>query len=166
MAAGIIKKLFIYSAGHTYSNLSRLFLRLFAGIMFMQFGIRQWMYFDCVVSRMPAILGMTSEVSLVMIIVVEMLCSILIILGLFSRVAVIPPVIAMLLVELRLFDSMVYTTPEALYSTQPIFVPILFIGIFVFMFLAGPGKISLDYLISLKFVDANDRQIEETLKDA
>ena len=165
MVAGI-KKLFIYSVGHTYSNLSRLFLRLFAGIMFMQFGIRQWMYFDCMVSRMPAILGMTHEVSLIILIVVEMLCSILIILGLFSRVALIPPILSMALVEWHLFNTMVSVAPEALYSTQPVYIPMLFIGIFVYMFLAGPGKISLDYLISLKFVDSNDRQIEETLKDA
>ena len=38
---GFFKNLFLYSAGHTYSNLSRLFLRLFTGIMFLQLCIRQ-----------------------------------------------------------------------------------------------------------------------------
>ena len=38
---GFFKNLFLYSVGHTYSNLSRLFLRLFTGIMFMQLCIRQ-----------------------------------------------------------------------------------------------------------------------------
>ena len=36
-----LKTFFMFNAGHTYSNLSRLFLRLFTGIMFLQMGVRQ-----------------------------------------------------------------------------------------------------------------------------
>ncbi len=34
------ENLFLRSTGYAYSNLARLFLRLFAGVMFIQFGIR------------------------------------------------------------------------------------------------------------------------------
>ena len=46
---GFFKNLFLYSVGHTYSNLSRLFLRLFAGVMFLQLCIRQMLNFDSLV---------------------------------------------------------------------------------------------------------------------
>ena len=41
MAAKLIKRMFLYSAGLTFTNMARLFMRLFTGVMFMQFGIRQ-----------------------------------------------------------------------------------------------------------------------------
>ena len=46
-----------------------------------------------------------------------------------------------------------------------VYVPILFIGIFIYMLLAGPGKISLDYLISIKLF-GHDRQAEDELEKA
>jgi len=36
----------------------------------------------------------------------------------------------------------------------------MFIGIFVYMLLAGPGKISLDYIIAAHFTEsANDEEV-------
>ena len=41
MAATFIKRMFLYSAGLTFTNMARLFIRLFTGVMFMSIGIRQ-----------------------------------------------------------------------------------------------------------------------------
>lgn len=154
----------LYSTGHTYSNLSRLFLRLFAGIMFMQFGIRQWIYFDNVVDEMVGVMGMSSEATLALMIIIEIVCSTMIMIGLFSRLAVLPPLITMIVAE-KVLLSWSDVKPAMLFSTQPGYVPILFIGIFVFMLLAGPGKISLDYLISIKLLGA-DKQAQDELDKA
>ena len=97
---GFFKNLFLYSAGHTYSNLSRLFLRLFTGIMFLQLCIRQMLNFD-----ENVILSSPANVS------------------------------------------------DLLFNFQPGY-PVMFIGIFVFMLLSGPGKISLDYIIAAHFTES------------
>ena len=152
MVPAFFKKLLLYSVGHTYGNLSRLFLRLFTGVMFMQFGIRQWIYFDYIASDMIEVMGMPGDVSLGLMIAIEIVCSTLIILGLCSRLAVVPPLITMIVAENMM-----------LFSTQPGYVPILFIGIFVYMLLAGPGKVSLDYLIAIRLLGA-DKQAEDELE--
>ena len=36
-----LQRFFMLNTGYTYSNLSRLFLRLFTGVMFLQLGVRQ-----------------------------------------------------------------------------------------------------------------------------
>ncbi len=165
MVPSFLKKLLLYSAAHTYSNLSRLFIRLFAGIMFMQFGIRQWIHFDAISGNMIGVMGMSGEATLVLMIMIEIGCSALIMLGLFSRLAVLPPLAAMLVAENFILTKVVDVSPEMLFSLQPGYVPILFIGIFIYMLLAGPGKISLDYLISIKLF-GHDRQAEDELEKA
>lgn len=165
MVPSFLKKLLLYSAAHTYSNLSRLFIRLFVGIMFMQFGIRQWIHFDAISGNMIGVMGMSGEATLVLMIMIEIGCSALIMLGLFSRLAVLPPLAAMLVAENFILTKVVDVSPEMLFSLQPGYVPILFIGIFIYMLLAGPGKISLDYLISIKLF-GHDRQAEDELEKA
>lgn len=57
-------------------------------------------------------------------------------------------------------DTNIYTIS----STQPGYLPLMFIGIYLFLALAGPGKISLDYFISLYIVSTrgkDDTQTEE-----
>lgn len=165
MVPNFVKYLFVYGAGHTYSNLSRLFLRLFTGVMFMQFGIRQWIHFDSVAPTFIDFGGIGSEASLAIMIAIEIICSTMMILGFMSRISVLPPSVAMIFAETHILTNMVHVEPSHLISTQPGYVPILFLGIFCFMLLAGPGKISLDYLISLRFTHT-DKDIENTLKDA
>jgi hypothetical protein len=43
------------------------------------------------------------------------------------------------------------------YAWQAIFLPIMFLGIFLFMMLAGPGKISLDYIISVHLTSIDEK---------
>ena len=74
MVPTFFKKLLLYSAGHTYSNLSRLFIRLFVGIMFMQFGLRQWKSFVAISNDMIGLVGMSGEATLVVVIVCELVC--------------------------------------------------------------------------------------------
>lgn len=167
MAPNFVKTLFLYGAGHTYSNLSRLFLRLFAGIIFMQFGIRQLGCFSDLLASFHGVLGMSGETTLIIVIAIEIICSILIILGLFTRLAVILPIISMCFAEKVIMDFFNSDSLERVFSMQAGYLPIMFIGIFIFMLLAGPGKISLDYMISLHLLsESNDHASEKTLDNA
>lgn len=156
------KNLFLYSVGHTYSNLSRLFLRLFTGIMFLQLCIRQMLNFDQIVPTFEGFLGLSPEVSMTVLVVVELLCAALIMLGLLTRLAVLFPLGLMLVAE-----DVIMSTPasvsDQLFNFQPGY-PVMFIGIFIYMLLAGPGKISLDYIIAAHFTES--RTEEEVLDKA
>lgn len=158
----------MHSAGHTYSNLSRLFIRLFVGIMFLQFGVRQIMMFDVVCSTFPGVWGMSSSTSVIVMIVIEIGCSLMIMAGFLTRIATIPPIISMIVAENLILNHLVHQLPYNLMSTQPGFLPIMFIGIFFYIILAGPGKISVDYLLSLHFLSFgnNNKDDEDIIKDA
>ena len=155
------KNLFLYSVGHTYSNLSRLFLRLFTGIMFLQLCIRQMLSFDEIVHSFDGFLGLSPESAMTVLLVVELLCAVCIMLGFLTRLAVLFPMGLMLVAENVLLPQTSVTDP--IFSFLPGY-PVMFIGIFVFMLLAGPGKISLDYLIAAHFTE--NRVEEEVLEKA
>lgn len=140
MATRFIKKVFLYGAGHTYSNLSRLFIRLFVGIMFMQFGIRQIGYFDELVRSFHGVMGMTPELTLILMIAIELVCSALIMVGLFTRISVILPIITMIFAEKMILQYFVQVDLMRLYSIQAGYLPIMFIGIFFFILLAGQER--------------------------
>lgn len=159
MIGKVIKRLFLYSAGLTFTNMARLFMRLFTGIMFMQFGIRQITYFSELAPDFPSVLGMGSETTLLIMILIEIICSLLIILGLFTRIALIPPIVAMVIAINVIMQYCSTADMSILYSLQAGYLPIMFIGIFVFMMLAGPGKISLDYVIAVHLASV-DEEVE------
>ena len=157
---GFFKNLFLYSVGHTYSNLSRLFLRLFTGIMFMQLCIRQMLNFDQIVPTFNGFLGLSPEASMTVLVVIELLCAVCIMLGLLTRLAVLFPLALMLVAENLIVPE---TATNYLFNFAPGY-PVMFIGIFVFMLLAGPGKISLDYIIAAHFTENSTE--EEVLDKA
>jgi len=149
------KNLFLYSAGHTYSNLSRLFLRLFTGVMFLQLCIGQMLSFDKIVPSFQGFMGMSAEASMTVLVAVELLCAVCIMLGLLTRLAVLFPLGMMLVAEDVFMSSSTASVPDQLFNFEPGY-PVMFIGIFVFMLLAGPGKISLDYIIAAHFTESAD----------
>ena len=59
-----LRKLFVAEAYWSYSNLSRFFIRVFAGVMFLQFGVRQMANYDFFVQHFPNMLGLGSVTTL------------------------------------------------------------------------------------------------------
>ena len=162
----ILSRLFLRFTGYTYSNMARLFLRLFVGVMFMQFGIRHLVNFNELCADFPTVLGISSEASLILMIIIELVCSLLIMVGFLTRLATIPPIIAMIAAEYYiLHDLLPHSLIHGLTWDQPGYLPIMFIGIYLFILLAGPGKISLDYLISLFIISSEGRDEKEELEE-
>lgn len=160
-----IESLFLRGTGYTYSNMARLFLRLFVGVMLLQFGIRHLINFSMLSHTFPQVLGMSGETSLIVMVCIEVICSLCIMVGFLTRLSVLPPLVAMIIAEYHiLHDLMPDTSIYTISSTQPGYLPLMFIGIYLFLVLAGPGKISLDYFISLYIVSTrgkDDTQTEE-----
>ena len=155
---GFFKNLFLYSVGHTYSNMSRLFLRLFTGIMFLQLCIRQMLNIDAIVPTFDGFMGLSPEASLTVLVAIELLSAVCIMLGFLTRLAVLFPLGLMLVAEKVILSSQT-AVPGQLFNFQPGY-PVMFIGIFVFLLLSGPGKISLDYIIAAHFTETvNDENV-------
>lgn len=151
-----LKKFYIYTTGYSYTNMGRLFLRLFVGIMMMQFGIRQLFNFEDSIDMFPSVLGFSPEVSLIIMIVIEIGCSLFIMAGFLTRVMTVPPFVAMVIAEYYL---LVHGVSEASYQlnwTQVGYLPVMFLGIYFFIILVGPGKISVDYFLSLHFIHSDN----------
>lgn len=162
MGPRVLKNFFLYSVGHTYSNLSRLFLRLFTGVIFLQFGIRQILHFSEITPYFSGFWGMSPELCISLIVSVELICATCISLGFLTRIAVFPAFALMCYVESLLMHPMNLASNQ-LFIFQPGY-PIMFMGIFIYMLLAGPGKVSVDYLIAVH-LDHNQEE-DEVLEKA
>lgn len=156
-----LKKIYIRTTGYSYTNMGRLFLRLFVGIMMMQFGIRQLSNFDAAKAMFPSILGIDPGIILVLMISIEIGCSLFIMAGFMTRIMTVPPFISMIVAEYYILHDLVSQAPYMLSWSQQGYVPIMFLGIYFFIMLVGPGKISVDYFLSLHFIHTNDHSESE-----
>lgn len=152
-----IKITYFKVTGYSYTNLGRLFLRLFVGIMLMQFGIRQIVHFYEMKSFFPSVIGMGSEASLVVMICIELICSVFIMFGFLTRLMTIPPFVAMILAEHYLLNDYSSQASYLLDWQSQGYLPIMFLGIYFFLLLVGPGKISVDYFLSLYIIHTENK---------
>lgn len=153
----IIKRTYFRFTGYSYTNLGRLFLRLFVGIMLMQFGIRQIAHYYEMCDIFPPVLGMSSAASMVTMIVIEVVCSTFIMIGFLTRFMTIPPFLAMIVAEYHLLNEYVSDAAYLLDWQQQGYLPIMFLGIYFFLLLVGPGKISVDYFLSLHIIHSENK---------
>lgn len=161
----ILKTIYIRMTGYSYTNLGRLFLRLFIGIMMIQFGVRQIAEFQMLGSNFPDFFGMTSEWSLGIFIAIEMVCSIFIMFGFLTRLMTLPPFIAMIIAEYYLLHDTLREATYLLPWQSQGYLPIMFLGIYMFIMLVGPGKISVDYFLSLHLIHSDDKSEDEELEE-
>ncbi len=158
---GLPKQISIKSRGYSYTHLGRLFLRLIVWIMLMQFGIRQWGDFAHYSASFPSVFGMSGESGLIALIVIEIMCSFFIMAGFLTRIMIIPPFISMLIAEYYLLHDVATTETYNLSWEQPGYLPIMFLGIYFFLLLVGPGKISVDYFLSLHLLHSSEHSEDE-----
>lgn len=162
----ILYHFFVKTTGYSYINLGRLFLRLFVGVMFIQFGIRQLVNYNDLSQTFPAVLNLSSPACLIIMISIELICSLFIMVGFMTRLSTIPPIVSMIFAEYYILHDLVpHTSIYGLGSTQPGYLPIMFIGIFLFLLIAGPGKISIDYCISVFVINRHEKNESDELED-
>lgn len=160
----LFKRIYFWSTGYAYTNLGRLFLRLFVGVMLLQFGVRQWIHFDELESIFPSVMGMSNEASMIIMICIEVVCSLFIMAGFLTRLMILPPFVAMVIAEHYLLNDYVREAAYLISWNQPGHLPVMFMGIYFFLLLVGPGKISVDYFLSLHIIHTenhSERLLEE-----
>ena len=115
-------------------------LRLFFGILFFTHGLDKLANFNELLPNFPDVLGFGSYMSLMVSIFCEFCCSLFLIAGLLVRLTVIPMMIAMAVAFFDVHDGMF---PEGELA-------LIYLIMFIILYITGPGKCSIDYLIDKK----------------
>ena len=115
-------------------------LRLFFGILFFTHGLDKLANFNELLPKFPDVLGFGSYMSLMVSIFCEFCCSLFLIAGLLVRLTVIPMMIAMAVAFFDVHDGMF---PEGELA-------LIYLIMFIILYITGPGKFSIDYLIDKK----------------
>lgn len=125
-----------YSAGAF--SAAMLILRLGLGILMMAHGYNKLIHFGEMQHKFMNFLGIGSTMSLALVVFAEFFCSLFLIIGLFTRLAAIPLIIATCVMVFKAHNGDVFGEGEtaALYLT----------GYLVLLFV-GPGRVSVDSMI-------------------
>ena len=119
-------------------NFGMLVLRFFLGLLLARHGFTKLMQFNSIKHSFLNFLHLGSTISLSLIIFAELVCGILLILGLFTRFACIPIIIGMLVVVFIASNGQIFAGGER---------GMIYLAATVTILFCGPGKISIDGLM-------------------
>lgn len=125
-----------YSAGAF--NFAMLLLRVVTGVLLMSHGYSKLVRFNEIKNVFMNFMHLGSTTSLVLIIFAEFFCSILLVLGLFTRFAVVPIIIGMIVVVFITHNADFFGKAET---------ASLFLAANITLLFCGPGRISVDAMI-------------------
>ena len=132
------KFLFPMKPDGTAISLLLLALRLLFGGLLLSHGIQKWTNFESMSAAFPAPLGVGHSVSLGLAIFGELFCSIGFILGALYRLAMIPMIFTMIVAFFVVHANDVFAVKELAF---------IYLVVFILMYIAGPGKFSIDHII-------------------
>ena len=115
-------------------------LRVFFGVLFFTHGLDKMMNFNELSETYPSVLGFGSYMTLMVSIFCEFCCSLFLIAGLMVRITVIPMIVAMAVAFFDVHDGMM---PEGELA-------LIYLIMFLILYVTGPGRYSVDYLIDIK----------------
>lgn len=135
-----MKKIFfnITSTDRNCVDVATLFLRLFAGCMMLTHGWAKLTMFSTLAHTFPDPLGLGSTTSLILILFAEVGCSVLLILGLVTRLATLPLIFGMLVAIFAIHGADPFSARE---------LPVLYLGMYIVLLLIGGGRFSVDEVI-------------------
>jgi len=133
----------LFSSEQNANTVSWLLLaaRLVFGILLLSHGIQKFNSFDQMSSAFPDPLGVGSNISLILAIFAELICSIGFILGLLYRLAMLPMIFTMLVAFFVIHAKDPFAVKELAF---------IYLIVFILMYIAGPGKYSIDSFLFTK----------------
>lgn len=135
-----MKKILSTKQSSEATHLALLIARLGVGVLMLTHGLgKMQMLFSGEPVQFPGVFGMSAELSLALAVFAEVACSILLITGLATRLAVIPLIVTMLVAALAIHASDPFTIQEP---------ALQYLLVYVVLLLAGSGKYSVDYLLA------------------
>jgi putative oxidoreductase len=114
-----------------------LFMRIFIGAMMLTHGIGKLQNYNAIDNSFPDPLGISSAASFTFITLAEVGCSVLIIMGLFTRLATLPLIFGMFVATFLAFPDKSFAEGE---------LSFVYMGIYIMLLISGGGKYALDAL--------------------
>ena len=140
-----MKKIFSINESSNATDIGLLIARIGIAAVMLTHGIpKLMMFFSGEPVQFPAVMGMSAEWSLGLTIFSEVLCSVFLLVGFATRLAVIPLIITMLVAVLIVHLSDPFSMKEPALHYLLVYVMLLF---------AGSGKYSMDNLLQAKSVN-------------
>lgn len=134
----IYRFLFPLKPDSTGASLFLLAMRLLFGLLLMNHGIQKWSHFQELSMSFPDPLGVGSPLSLGLAIFAELVCSMAFVVGFLYRLAMIPMMFTMAVAFFVIHANDAFAVKELAF---------VYLLVFVLMYIAGPGKYSVDYLL-------------------
>jgi putative oxidoreductase len=134
-------KKIIFGAGtdKNWLSLALLILRLTVGILMLTHGFPKLVNFSQMSHGFFNLFNMGSNVSLALDIFAEVFCSLLLIIGIASRPALIPLIIAMAVAVFMVHAGQALSAKE---------LAVHYLVSYIVLFIAGAGKFSVDHMIA------------------
>lgn len=133
-----MKKILSVKYSASAFNAAMLLLRLGIGILMMHHGYNKLVHFVEKKNTFMNFMGLGSTTSYMLIIFAEFFCSLFLILGLFTRLAAIPLIIATLVMIFKSHQGDIFGDGED---------AALYLSGYIVLFFVGPGRVSVDNMI-------------------
>ncbi len=134
-----MKKIIGYQSLHI--DLALLLLRFILGGLLTYHGYTKLIAFNDILPHFKDLIGIGSKLSFILVIIAEFGCGILVTIGLYTRLAVIPISITMFVAFFIAHGN------DPFYMKE---LPFVFLLLSLVIFITGSGKISIDKLIQKK----------------
>jgi putative oxidoreductase len=119
-------------------DMAALLLRLIFGGLFIYHGWGKIEGYNTILPQFPDIIGIGAKLSYNLVIFAEFVCGILVVLGLLTRLAVIPILITMIVAYFKAHAGAAFAVRELAF---------LFLLLTLVILLLGPGRYSVDRLL-------------------
>lgn len=134
----IYKFLFPTKSDSTGASLFLLAMRILFGLLLMNHGIQKWSNFQELSLSFPDPLGVGSAMSLGLAIFAELVCSMAFVAGVLYRLALLPMIFTMGMAFFVIHANDSFSVKELAF---------VYLAVFILMYIAGPGKFSIDYMV-------------------
>lgn len=125
----------------TATNLGLLLLRITAGGLMLHHGYQKLVNADAMKQKFMNFMGLGVSTSVYLAIFAEFFCALLILIGLFTRLASIPLIVTMCVALFMAHNGEMFGDGE---------MAAIYLGMFLTLLIMGPGRFSVDGLISKK----------------
>lgn len=119
-----------------------LLLRLIVGGLMLVHGCQKVAAYDTLVNTFPDPIGLGGALSLQLAILAEFLCSLAVIFGFMFRLALIPIIVTMIVATFVVMGGMGWSMQE---------LPAIYLILSLLLLISGPGRLSADRLITVRF---------------
>ena len=128
----------IVTPGSLNTDIAALLLRLLFGGLFVYYGYNKLMAYDAILPHFGDIIGIGSKLSFNLVIFAEFFCGLFVLLGLVTRLSVVPIFITMVVA---------YFIAHSIDPFDKKALAFVFMGLSIVVFILGSGKYSVDRLI-------------------